>query len=475
MMVSVSLFILLVIRYITEDRVLEGLMYEAMARNLSLGLGSLWAPFYSVTTQSQFQQFFPLGIIVESLFFTVLGDHQTIGIIWGMCLCGLTVWGMVSLWHVLYEKQGGFQYSWLPLCFWILCPTITWAFVNNMLENQMLMFIIWSSVFYLLLLIRKFYWKWFLGANLCLLFAVFSKSFSAFMFLCLPILFSISYIQNFQRAWNIFKYSAIFQFTSIALLYFSSSHIQSYFKNYYYHHFGRGFLFKKWFQSEKFYIYIDLFLDIVPALLLFLVLFGLQRSLSKKEVFSWEYSQHHGLFFGLCGVISLIPNLVGVYHFSDTFIVCCTFFSFSFASYILPLVISKVEYYKMSRSKMISYGALWVFFHLIILGAVSLYMNPNRRGFISDISKISQHLSKEHTVVGSSSSILGDSFLVANFIRSGGISLDSHIGNYDFFISFRQEDPLPNYQKVILDLKWFSLYEKKEIFTKRDLIEPSQQ
>lgn len=49
--------------------------YAAIARNLSQGFGDVWQPAYSLTQHTPFYEHPSLGLWIESLFFTWLGDH----------------------------------------------------------------------------------------------------------------------------------------------------------------------------------------------------------------------------------------------------------------------------------------------------------------------------------------------------------------------------------------------------------------
>ncbi|WP_019218068.1 hypothetical protein [Legionella tunisiensis] len=51
---------------------MDGIIYAAIAKNLSLGYGSLWQPYYSQTDFSSFYEHPPLVFYFQSLFLNFL-------------------------------------------------------------------------------------------------------------------------------------------------------------------------------------------------------------------------------------------------------------------------------------------------------------------------------------------------------------------------------------------------------------------
>ena len=117
---------------------MDGLWYDTISRNLSVGIGSFWRPLVTPTLSVPFfADHPPLVFGIESLFFRVLGDHWWVGKFYGFFTLLAAAGLIVALWRAV---GGTFRDGWLPLLFWLSAPLVTWSFSNEMLENTMLLF-----------------------------------------------------------------------------------------------------------------------------------------------------------------------------------------------------------------------------------------------------------------------------------------------------------------------------------------------
>jgi 4-amino-4-deoxy-L-arabinose transferase-like glycosyltransferase len=114
----------------------DGLIHATLARNLSIGAGSMWAPRYTATTYRQYFEHPPLGFVLEGLAFRVFGDHLFVERLFPLLMFGLTALVMVGIWRRLAPVE----LDWLPLLYWILPSIVTWAVINNMLEVTQALF-----------------------------------------------------------------------------------------------------------------------------------------------------------------------------------------------------------------------------------------------------------------------------------------------------------------------------------------------
>jgi 4-amino-4-deoxy-L-arabinose transferase-like glycosyltransferase len=124
----------------------DGVTYAVLARNLANGTGTFWAPSFSATVYPVFYEQPPLGVALESLAFRALGDHLYVERLFSVLIFALTALLVVALWRRVLPRD----YDWLPLFFWILPSTVTWAAINNMLEGTQALF----TIVAVLLLVR---------------------------------------------------------------------------------------------------------------------------------------------------------------------------------------------------------------------------------------------------------------------------------------------------------------------------------
>jgi 4-amino-4-deoxy-L-arabinose transferase-like glycosyltransferase len=114
----------------------DGLVYATIARNLSIGSGSLWAPQYTETAWSGFYEHPPLGLALQAAAFWLLGDHLIVERVFSLIIFGLHALVIATIWRRLEPAA----LDWLPLLFWLVPSIVTWGVVNNMLENTQALF-----------------------------------------------------------------------------------------------------------------------------------------------------------------------------------------------------------------------------------------------------------------------------------------------------------------------------------------------
>jgi len=114
----------------------DGMFYASVARNLGTGQGSFWAPSYSGTIYREYYEQPPLGIGLESVAFTLAGDHPAVERVYSLVMFGLVAGLIVAIWRLFFPVA----YDWVPLVFWVIPSVVTWAAINNMLENTQAVF-----------------------------------------------------------------------------------------------------------------------------------------------------------------------------------------------------------------------------------------------------------------------------------------------------------------------------------------------
>jgi 4-amino-4-deoxy-L-arabinose transferase-like glycosyltransferase len=117
---------------------LDGLTYASIARNLAEGRGRFWAPQYTTTIYPAFHEHPPLGIWLESLLFRAFGDHLFVERLY-CALAAVAVAAIVAwTWRALEPRE----LAWLPVLLWIAVPVVSWAFVGNLLETTVSVFVV---------------------------------------------------------------------------------------------------------------------------------------------------------------------------------------------------------------------------------------------------------------------------------------------------------------------------------------------
>jgi len=114
----------------------DGVTYAGIARQLSLGMGDLWAPSYSPFLSPEFFGHLPVWLGWHSVFFRVLGDHWWVDGVFQMVNLALTLGAMYWLWREVWESQPSrsrpnFQ---VVIWLWLTVPIVLWTYRNNLLE-----------------------------------------------------------------------------------------------------------------------------------------------------------------------------------------------------------------------------------------------------------------------------------------------------------------------------------------------------
>lgn len=120
---------------------MDGLIYGAVAKNLSIGQGDFWHLKFSETLLQPFHEHPPLAFYLESLFFRLIGDHYFTERCYTLFITVLTAIVMLRL----FKRLGGSgELAWLSVLLWISTDRVFWSSNQNMLEVTMSFFSILS-------------------------------------------------------------------------------------------------------------------------------------------------------------------------------------------------------------------------------------------------------------------------------------------------------------------------------------------
>ena len=114
----------------------DGITYAGIARQLSLGMGALWSPYYSPYLYPEFFCHLPVWLGWQSFFFLVLGDAWWVDNVFQMVNLVLTLVAMYWLWIEIWRLQplkirpNFHVIIWL----WLTVPIVLWTYKNNLLE-----------------------------------------------------------------------------------------------------------------------------------------------------------------------------------------------------------------------------------------------------------------------------------------------------------------------------------------------------
>lgn len=118
---------------------MDGNIYATVSRNLAIGLGSYWQPYYTAGSHTHFHEHPPLFFWLESIFFQILGDHLFVERLFDLFIYLLTLYLVFKIWNLITQAP---QDGWKPLLLVIFIPDFIWVNQNNMLESLMGLFLL---------------------------------------------------------------------------------------------------------------------------------------------------------------------------------------------------------------------------------------------------------------------------------------------------------------------------------------------
>ncbi|MDX2188260.1 MAG: glycosyltransferase family 39 protein [Bacteroidota bacterium] len=209
-------------RFYQEGLFADGVTYACIARNMAIGKGSFWQPYFSSSfwltynTTSVFYEHPPLMFWMESLLFRIIGDYYFVEKIYSFIIFVITGWLIVLIWnHIFKYNEWLKKLSWCAIMVWISMPEVEWSTPNNMLDNTMGMFSL-MSVYFMLHGFEKNNWINFILAASSLLAAFITKGPIGLFPLIVPVIYVVIFgIDNLK--------STVIAYVSVSLIIFAFS------------------------------------------------------------------------------------------------------------------------------------------------------------------------------------------------------------------------------------------------------------
>lgn len=183
-----------------EGMFMDGMMYANVSRNLAEGNGTFWDMHFSQTLYPHFREHPPLAFFLESILFRLFGDHFYVERIYSFLTFAVNTILFIKIWQRLVPGNEGRQTGWFALLLWVSVYSITWGFMNNMLENTMMVFTS-AAVLYILKSTETRRFPYLALGGIMLFLAVLSKGFTGLYIWALPaMLFVFVRSLSFSRA-----------------------------------------------------------------------------------------------------------------------------------------------------------------------------------------------------------------------------------------------------------------------------------
>jgi 4-amino-4-deoxy-L-arabinose transferase-like glycosyltransferase len=436
---------------------LDGVSYAAIGNNLANGVGTFWQPHYTETYAAEFYRHPPLAFGIQSLFYKVLGDGMYVERIYSFTCAFLTGTGIALLWRLFQVDSESKNKSWLPVLLWISVPLTFWAYSNNILENTMSVFAIFSVyTISKALLEKKWYWL-IAGAGLIIL-AFLTKGFVGLFPLIAPLLFGIAYQSKFKLALLYNLLLVLFASVAIAILFVlipdAKMNTFAYVKDQLLPALENA----DTTTSNRFKILPELLLELAFPLVL-IGLFYLRKRI-KKQPFNWINKQE-AIYFLLIGLAASLPIIISLKQRKFYMMPSVAYFVLG-ASFIINSQLDSFLIWMDKKKK-------W--FLTLNVGSAILVLSLcwfNFGHYSKDADKwhdvriIADHVNEDETI-STSKALWGDWGLHAYLSRTNHISIDCD-RQHQFYLIEKEDKNLgalsEQYQKIELELLKYELLEK---------------
>ncbi len=463
---SALLLMLILNPLLRQGMFLDGVIYAAIAKNLSLNHGTLWQPFYSETLFPYFYEHPPLAIYTESLLFRAFGEHSRVENLYSFFM----ILGQLSLisWYWLKKEKLSFYHLGILLLIWLMVPLNTRVLTSNMLESTLTLFTTAAS----LLLLWDTKHKWtdaiclFL-ASIAILLGVLSNGPTAFFPVGIPLLKAITLGNPRDRMPGLKKTGVVIFMTMLVLTAFYLCVPAAW-------------------QNMKQYLSTQLLPSVVGAripthtgLKHLHIIFLYMRAISIVSLFSficlitaailqkqpiWQYIKQrvsNKTFLLFCG-ISLIASLpVGISHRQAfSYITQCAPFitlACTYLCYQPCLIIINHCATRRICMQVLQIGSTLLFIGAVVISTRSTTQFNRDEILLKDIQVLIPFLHQHHTSVVSSSKQVYDQDITAAYLARFSMIAIAPSQTNPYYLALKNE-PIPaGYQPINLPLAYYSL------------------
>jgi len=326
-------------RLFADGMFLDGLVYASISRNMAEGLGQFWSPHYTYGVFPEFYEHPPLAFGLQSAWFFLFGDSilvERFYSLFAFMSAGLLI---TLIWK---EMTGNINTSWIPLLFWMIIPVVTWACVNNMLENTMSVFTCLSAWFYFKS-IKRSNPIFILLSGLALSLALLTKGVVCLYIWAFPFFdWLLLRRENFRQMILRSARLVLFSLLPVCLLYLLSTDARNYLSNY----FAQQVVWNSQHVNtagNRFAIIGSL----LQAVLIPIILASLILLISYKRKISLHSPRKNfklAAFFFLITLAGVFPIMISVKQSDFYILTVFPFFALGLSSLIYPLIIRLIDF-----------------------------------------------------------------------------------------------------------------------------------
>ena len=461
--IVIGLFVTIISSNMFSDGMfMDGLLYSAISKNLSQGIGTFWNLHLSNTLFNSFHEHPPLAFGLQSIFYDIFGYSKIIDKLYSLVTFIIVGFIIIKIWKAIGKSV---LCAWIPLLFWFSIPLVSWAISNNILENTLSIFISLSVLFYFKSIKQNEKIYLFL-CGLMLSLGFLTKGFVAFFPWTLPFIYWIVY-KNVSFLKMIFNSFLIFICTilPIIILMFISTEAKDSIINYLNIQVLES-LKNVETVTSRFFIINRLFFELLPAILITLILIFISWR-KKNNIIKFDKNIKLTIVFLLLGLSGVIPIMISLKQSGFYIIATFPFFALAFSLLVLPffeVYIEKINFNSISF-KCFKYASI-----IVLIIGISLSIN-SKNNIRKEDDKLKElylimHKLPNNSTINICPPMYQDWALHGYFIRYKNISLDVNYNNrLEYFLIQNSccSDTIVSNNYILIDLpiKQYKLYQYK--------------
>lgn len=445
---------------LADGMFMDGQLYSCVARNIAIGDGSWWFPYYAYDWFRNGNAYFleqpATAHWVQALFFKIIGDRPLTEEFYALCTCLLNIWLIHKIWRLVFSTHNNIkQLSWLPVLLWMVIPVVHWTQGNNLMENAMTVCCLASTYFYFKSSDSAKYRNLFLvGLFACL--AFFSKGFPGLFVMGLPF---VAFVTIRKQSFTEMLKNQLFLIGVIVLLFGSLFLFETPRTSLLLYLEGRVLNSIKNVSNvgSRFHLVGVLFLQLSPLI----ALMGIALGFRKKIAFDTKTNAMALLFLAL-GICASIPLLVTKEQRTFYLATSMPFYAFGFAVLFVPHV-QKFQ----TRFRTFFQHDAWtskapiLFVVLMLVGPMTIVDTSHRDLDKLEIVQLVGDKIGNEAIISSAPKTWGDFKIKAYFQRQYRISFDRKSNREYYLLDTRLGvQPPEEYQKTEIATANYMLYKK---------------
>jgi hypothetical protein len=433
----------------------DGMLYASVSKNYAQGYGSFWEQYNSATL-SAFHEQPPLMFFLQGSFFKMLGYSLYTERIYCLVAALINAFLLVRCWKIIRPAS---SISWLPALFWFTMPVTFYAFINNLEECTMSVFVLAAMVHLLRALHlkqRETFHLIFAGAMILL--AGLTKGVQGMFLLAAPLFWWLCMRNNgFAGMIKQSFFVAIIPLLFVVYAWLTPE-VRASFESYFSSRFLNTFNHAHDTSASRFHMLYELLLDSLPMLVMMTAIL-----FATKTFFSgWQQHKKLILFFLLVAASGILPLMITLEQRGFYLVTALPYVAIAAALLVAPGMERMQE--NLSRRNKLS-AFLRIFGMVLTTGAlVATFLlagEPKRDGEkIHDLALIAAQTGERQTLL-TTGNVYVDWGFGSYAMRNHGLSITENKTIADTWLVLEKTDAAPSgYTPVPLATVRYNLYKK---------------